>query len=101
MRDNITPDHKLLSRTELDTIKKQTPFCEKSCPCVIKLLSQIHFSKKISKQIRDLKMRSTAKLHSNVEIFFLQTYSGISKQLLIVSEVSFPNNFFYTFALTL
>ena len=34
--DNIIPNHKLQSRTELDTKKRLTPFREKSCPCVKK-----------------------------------------------------------------
>ena len=34
--DNIIPNHKLLSKTELDTKKRQTPFSEKSHPCVKK-----------------------------------------------------------------
>ena len=46
-------------------------------------------------------MKTTTKLHSNVEIFILQTYSGVEKQVLIASEVSFPYDFFYIFALIL
>ena len=34
--DNIIPNHKLLSRTELDSKKRPTPFNEKSRPCVKK-----------------------------------------------------------------
>ena len=34
--NNIIPNHKLLSRTEVDTKKGQTPFSEKSHPCVKK-----------------------------------------------------------------
>ena len=34
--DNITPNHKLLSRTLLDTKKRQTSFSEKSRPCIKK-----------------------------------------------------------------
>ena len=44
--DNIAPNHKVLSRTELDTKKRLTPFRKKSCPCVKKnLLSLMHFCK--------------------------------------------------------
>ena len=32
--DNIILNHTLLRGTELDTTKRQTPFSEKSCPCV-------------------------------------------------------------------
>ena len=34
--DNIIPNHKLLSKTELDTEKRQTPFSVKSRRCVKK-----------------------------------------------------------------
>ena len=75
--DNI-PNHKLLRRTELDTKKRQTLFSEKSRPCVKKLTKpNTPFAKKKSKQIRCLKTKTITILHANVEIFILQTYSGI------------------------
>ena len=55
----------------------------------------MHFCKK--KKIHCFKTKPTTKLHSNDEIFILQTYSGIQKQFLIASELSFPNEFFYIF----
>ena len=61
----------------------------------------MHFCKKKSQQTCCLKMKTATKLHSIVEIFILQTYSGIQKQLLIAPELSFPNDFFFIFALTL
>ena len=81
--DNIIPNHKLLSRTELDTKKRQMPFSEKSRPCVKKpttpnaLLQKKKQKNKQSKQIRCLKTKATTKLQSNVKIFILQTYSEI------------------------
>ena len=71
--DGIIPNHKLLCRTELDTKKKLTPFSEKSRPSVKKTYPAKRTLQK-SKQIRCLKTKTTTKLHSNIEIFILQTY---------------------------
>ena len=57
--------------------------------------------KRKSKQILCLKTKTTTKLDSNVEIFIRQSYSRIKKQLLIASELLFPNDVFYIFAVTL
>ena len=74
--DNIIPNHKLLSRTELDTKTRQTPFSENSRHCEKKTKPNALLQNK-SKQIHCLKTKTTTKLHSNVEIFNLQTYAGI------------------------
>ena len=61
----------------------------------------MHFGKKNSKQIRCLKKKPATKWSSNVEIFYLQTYSVILKRLSIATKLSFPNDFFLIFALSL
>ena len=73
--DNIIPNHTLLSQTELDTKKRQTLFSEKSRPCVKKPTRPNALLQKKSKQIRNLKTKTTTKLHSNIKIFTLQMYS--------------------------
>ena len=77
--DNITPNHELLAEQSL-AFQRQTPFSEKSRPCVKKKPSKPNAllqKKKKSKQIRCLKTKTTTKLCSNVEIFILRTYSGV------------------------
>ena len=66
--DKIIPNHKVLSRTELDTKKRQMPLSEKSRPWVKKPPEPNALLQKKSKQIRCLKMKTTTKLHSNVKI---------------------------------
>ena len=67
---------KLMNRTELDTkIKRdRRPFSEKSGPCLKKTT---RLNALLQKKKHCLKMKATTKLHSNVEIFILQSYSGI------------------------
>ena len=52
--DNIIPNHKLLSRTELDTEKRQTPFRKKVVLVYKNLPSQMHFRKKKKQQTNSL-----------------------------------------------
>ena len=76
--DNIIPNHKLLSRTELETKKRQAPFSEKSRTCVKNLLSQMHFKKKTKKQTNPLfEDENHNKITFKRRDFILQTYSGI------------------------
>ena len=71
----ITPNHKLLSRTELDT-KETRSHLEKKVALVQKnLLCQMHFNKKQTNPLFGAKTK--IKLHLNVEIVILQTYSRL------------------------
>ena len=71
------PDQKLWSRSELDKKKKQDGhFVKKLLSCKKNYWAKNTFAKK-SKQICSLKMKAATKLHSNIKIFILQTYSGI------------------------
>ena len=76
--DILNPITNFKAEQSLTLKRDRRPFSEKSCPCVKRNDEcKPHPQKKRSKQIRCLKMKTTYNLHLNVEIVFLQTYSGI------------------------
>ena len=74
--DNIIPNNKLLSRTELDTKTRQTPFSEKSHPWAKKPTKPNALLEK-KKQTNPLLEDENHNKITNDEILFLETYSGI------------------------
>ena len=72
--DNILPNHKLLSRTELDNKKRRTPLVKKSSLCKKKHTKPNALLQK--KKQTNPPFKTITKLHSNIKVFILQTYSG-------------------------
>ena len=80
------------------TLKRdRRPFSEKSRPRVKKTTKPKALLQK-KKQTNPLfEDESCYKITFKRRDFYLQTYLGIKKELLIATELSFPNDFFYFF----
>ena len=74
--DNIIPIHKLLSRTELDTKKRQTPFSEKSRPCVKKTYYAKCTSAKKKQKYKHTNPLSEDEIHNKITFKRRDFYSA-------------------------